>query len=492
MPDSLTIAVRFAGFSTRKFCWNDPLVAADLAPNAVGYSELQANTVDTSKVIDNSVTNADIADNTVRSNELASDAASLNKVSGGVMTSDGTRIGINTASPTSRLHVVSGATTGPMALFEGTSSANQWIRTGNSIAHITMGVDGTTGATSGDGYVYSSSDNFFIGVSDTPTVYVDGMVSGNVGIGTTGPTNRLHVRGSIAGTASNPANHIALIENTSTNNAAGVGADVLALKMGANANQYTNFVTFHDSGGCIGEIQGFGACNGTCGSGGSGCGNTNGVCYKTTGCDYAEYLPKENPGDIIDGGMIVGISGGSVSLRTRGAAGVAVVSRTSAVLAKMPPKGTESDYEIIAFLGQVPVNIRGPVQAGDYVIPSGNNDGIGVGVSPGDMEADQVAQVVAQAWASSDEPGVKKVNCLVGLSVGQRANERLVARMKSQQRQIDELVARLEAVERASGVARSSFGGAMGAVQPVALILAGLVGGMYAVRRGRVGEDGGR
>ena len=25
MPDSLTIAVRFAGFSTRKFCWNDPL-----------------------------------------------------------------------------------------------------------------------------------------------------------------------------------------------------------------------------------------------------------------------------------------------------------------------------------------------------------------------------------------------------------------------------------------------------------------------------------
>jgi len=32
MPDSLTIAVRFAGFSTRKFCWNDPLAPKQRVP----------------------------------------------------------------------------------------------------------------------------------------------------------------------------------------------------------------------------------------------------------------------------------------------------------------------------------------------------------------------------------------------------------------------------------------------------------------------------
>jgi len=103
-------------------------------------------------------------------------------------------VGIGTPSPLWKLHVLdTSSAIQPIAQFQNTTSANHFIEVSNSAAIVTMGVDGATGATHGDGYAYSSSDNFFIGISSTPTLYVNGMNNGKVGIGTTAPGYQLEL-----------------------------------------------------------------------------------------------------------------------------------------------------------------------------------------------------------------------------------------------------------------------------------------------------------
>jgi len=91
----------------------------DLAPNSVNtgkivdgsvaLADLSSNSVDSSKIVDGSVALADLAADSVNSSkilngsvgsvDLSSEAASLNKVSGGVLTSNGTGIGLGTSTP---------------------------------------------------------------------------------------------------------------------------------------------------------------------------------------------------------------------------------------------------------------------------------------------------------------------------------------------------------------------------------------------------------
>jgi hypothetical protein len=68
---------------------------------------------------------------------------------------------------------------------------------------------------------------------------------GNVGVGTEEPATRLHVQDSVSGTAT-PENHVALIENTSTDDS----DDVLALEMNQGTPESgNNFISFKDANG---------------------------------------------------------------------------------------------------------------------------------------------------------------------------------------------------------------------------------------------------
>jgi hypothetical protein len=67
----------------------------------------------------------------------------------------------------------------------------------------------------------------------------------------------------------------------------------------------------------------------------------------------------------------------------------------------------------------VPVKVRGSVQAGDYIVPSGRGDGTGLAVPPAEITAEQAAQVVGRALEDAQGRVVSQVTTLVGLPHGE-------------------------------------------------------------------------
>lgn len=104
----------------------------------------------------------------------------------------------------------------------------------------------------------------------------DNYFAGDTGIGTSSPTNRLHVQDSINGQAT-VQNHVVLIENSST----GTSADVPVLKVGAakaNTTHFMRFISIKDGNNVdIGGIEG---------------NDSGGIRLFGTGADYAEYLMR--------------------------------------------------------------------------------------------------------------------------------------------------------------------------------------------------------
>jgi len=99
----------------------------------------------------------------------------------------------------------------------------------------------------------------------------------------------------------------------------------------------------------------------------------------------------------------------------------------------------------VAFTGQVPARVRGKVQAGDYIVPSGLNDGTGVAIAPGQLISAHYSKIVGRAWQSSGAEGVKMIGTSVGLQASAQAMQELALK---KDKKIEELSPRLEALER--------------------------------------------
>jgi hypothetical protein len=254
-------------------------------------------------------------------------------------------------------------------------------------------------------------------------------------------------------------NHVAAIENTSS----GASPDVLALKVNvATPTGSSNFVSFSDSAGFVGAIEGDGS---------------GGITYKSGGGDFAEYLPRLDAAEALVVGDIVGLFAGGVSRATDGARPALVVSTAPIVLGNRPDAGEEGQYVPIALLGQVPVRVRGGVRAGDYIVPSGRADGTGVAVPPGEITAQQAAQVVGRALEDGQAGDVSQVRTLVGLPQGeilQTALERRDACIED----LEARVARLEAAINSAPPSHSRLPGLL-------LLLGGLLVVVVAVGQRR-------
>ena len=141
-----------------------------------------------------------------------------------------------------------------------------------------------------------------------------------------------------------------------------------------------------------------------------------GVSYESGAGDYAEWLERGKTEPDMIFGQIVGVKGGKLSLCTDGADHYMAVSKKPIVLGNMPGAGQEKDYEKVAFMGQVPVRVVGKVAIGDYIIPSGNYDGMGLAVHPADMKLGDYARIVGVAWQGAKDASLNIVNVAVGIN----------------------------------------------------------------------------
>ena len=167
-----------------------------------------------------------------------------------------------------------------------------------------------------------------------------------------------------------------------------------------------------------------------------------GVAYTSVGADYAEWLERANPDDQLTYGDIVGAHGGKISRRIEGADMVFVISKSPIVLGNIPPAGSEHLFEKCAFLGQVPVKVSGPVNVGDYILPSGRDNGIGIAVAPSDLTAEQAKLSVGIAWSAL----AKGVPGYVNVAVGMPSKAGLEV-LQKQQETIGSLEKRMGAME---------------------------------------------
>ncbi|MEM1002864.1 MAG: hypothetical protein AAGH46_09460, partial [Bacteroidota bacterium] len=142
-----------------------------------------------------------------------------------------------------------------------------------------------------------------------------------------------------------------------------------------------------------------------------------GVSYASGAGDYAEYLRRLDPNEQMTYAEIVGLVGGQITKNTKSAQRMMVISYKPAVLGALPQQSKEHLYEKVAFMGQVPVRVIGSVNIGDYILPSGNNDGFGIAVAPEKISAKDIKKIVGVAWeASNDSQGFRLINTAVGIN----------------------------------------------------------------------------
>lgn len=166
-----------------------------------------------------------------------------------------------------------------------------------------------------------------------------------------------------------------------------------------------------------------------------------GVTYESGSGDYAEWLERVNPDEEMTVGDVVAVHGGRISKNTEAADQVLVISFKPIVLGNMPDSGREQLFEKVAFMGQVPVKVRGPVRKGDYLVPSGDHDGFARAVAAEKLTADLLRQVIGVAWAESEGQHVSYVKAAVGLRPAElarvlRAQETRMSALEAQLAQL--------------------------------------------------------
>ncbi len=355
-------------------------------------------------------------------------------------------------------------TSSPVGILDIHGSDNQLIFSHTSATKTASIVFNTSGGLSSEGGL-TFSRRSTTGVFEAAFMTLDNR-TGYLGIGTCPygnctPEAPLHVKASVLDPVDNPEDirPVVLFENTYPNDQ----SDVLELRIGYQpVHGGNNFISFRETPtagnptGLVGSIAGQQDACARADIVGN-CANSAKITFNASSGDYAEWLPKRNPDEQFEGGDIVAMIGGKVTKQTAEAEMLMAISEAPIVLGNMPRETDKHLYEKIAFLGQVPLKVRGPVHAGDYIVPSGNNDGTGVAVSESAIIAEQWALIAGQAWESSDQPGVKRVNALVGASPAQGVFARVAKLLRVQAEKTDQLETRVAVVEQATAASRVSI-----------------------------------
>lgn len=139
-----------------------------------------------------------------------------------------------------------------------------------------------------------------------------------------------------------------------------------------------------------------------------------GVTYASGAGDYAEWIEKENHRMDFLPGEVVGVRAGFVSYDTQNSDHNLVIS-TKPMMLGNEVQGDMSDYEKVAFMGQVPIRVQGVVNQGDYILPTGDKNGYAKAVAREEILFEEIPNIVGVAWEDGLDSYFNVVNCSVGL-----------------------------------------------------------------------------
>lgn len=262
-------------------------------------------------------------------------------------------------------------------------------------------------------------------------VIIDGMLTVN---------NNFNINNmAVSGVGNLAGNHVALFQSTAAS-----GGDGIAIQIGEdNLNSNNQFVTFFGAEDHVaGRISSFDVNDELPEGTAMDIESINqGVVYGSRGADYAEWLEKEDPSQDFKVGEVVGVHGGKISGVTRGADHVLTISMAPIVLGNMPDADRKADFEKVGFLGQVPALVSGAVKVGDYILASGNNDGLAVAVPVNELSLDNMDRIIGKAWSASNKIAPKLINVSVGLKTNEwvRMLKMQNQRLKNLEDQLDGL-----------------------------------------------------
>ncbi|GAB5398661.1 MAG: hypothetical protein Aureis2KO_02460 [Aureisphaera sp.] len=171
--------------------------------------------------------------------------------------------------------------------------------------------------------------------------------------------------------------------------------------------------------------------------------NKLGVEYSSGNGDYAEWLERIDHKERITFGDIVAVKGGKITKDLQDAEQVMVASHHPIIQGNAAEAGQEHLGNNVAFVGQVPVKVMGPVRSGDYIVASFDISGYGVAKSEDEMKLDDYTFAVGRSWENNLSEGPKLINVVVGVKNGDFSTA--MKELEKDQKQLEAKVEGLEA-----------------------------------------------
>ncbi len=164
--------------------------------------------------------------------------------------------------------------------------------------------------------------------------------------------------------------------------------------------------------------------------------NILGVSYASGNGDYAEWLEREDHLEYLTAGDIVAVKGAKITKDLKDLEQVMVVSHKPIVLGNIPEEGKSHLGNNVAFMGQVPVKVIGPVSSGDYIVAHGEISGYGKAIHPKEMVAENFRLAVGRSWDTNLNDGPKLINTVIGVHNGDWVN--VFKRFESNQKKFED------------------------------------------------------
>ncbi|MDC8002665.1 hypothetical protein POV27_01255 [Aureisphaera galaxeae] len=178
--------------------------------------------------------------------------------------------------------------------------------------------------------------------------------------------------------------------------------------------------------------------------------NHIGVEYTSGNGDYAEWLPRSNAEEYITAGDIVAVKGGFITKDLENVEQIMVVSHRPIILGNTPDPERTHLGNNVAFMGQVPVKVMGPVETGDYIVADTTVRGYGVAKSQEEMQAEDFVLAVGRSWEENQNEGPKMVNTVVGVHNGDWVSvvQKLQQKQKAYEAQFKAIEAKVNALDQ--------------------------------------------